>query len=755
MLVVEKLPGANTQEVTRAVEGAVAALKLGLPGVSMDTSLFRPATYLELAGGNLGKASVIGSVLVAVALLGLLLHWRSALIGILTILLSALAAVGVLYLRDTSINMMLIAGLMVALAILIDDAVLGVHGIVRRLRESRAASDEKTAARVIAEAVMETRSPLVYAILILLLAIAPIFFMGGVVGVFSQEVAVSYAIALLVSTLVALTIAPTLSFVLLRNAALTEGESPLLASVRSGLFSARSSGPRAGGVSTLAAVAGAAMLVGLLFLPPAGQSIIPVLRERDIIVELEGAPGTSEDGMSRVFTRATQELRAIPGVRQVSAHVGRAIMSDRIDNVDTGELWVSLDTSADYDATVAAIRQTVEGYPGFDIDVDTYLSEQMREDVGNNGSNGNGSQSELVVRVYGLEPDMIRRKAEEVRQAIARVEGVQEPQVELPSEQPTLEIEVDIARASQYGLKPGDVRRAATTLLAGIGVGSLFEQQKIFGVVVWSTPEIRRNVSDVEGLLIDTPIGGQVPLKDVANVRIVSTAEVINRETVAQYVDVTADVSGRSFKAIVADVEDRLKKDVEFPLEYRAEVMSDFAEQAAMWARVRSLAIGVAIAILLLLQAAFGSWRLASFIFLSLPAAALGGVLVALAGGNLMSFGSLLGVFAVLGVAVRNVLTLVSHYRDLARREGQGVSAELVQRGTAERFVPIMTSTIVTALAVLPFALLGNTAGLEILNPMAVVMLGGLVTVTLVSLVVVPALYLRFGSGGGDTLDLT
>jgi Cu/Ag efflux pump CusA len=752
MLVVEKLPGANTQEVTHAVEDAVAALKLGLPGVTMDTSLFRPATYLELAGGNLGKASVIGAALLAVSLLGLFLNWRTALVGILTILLSCLGAVGVLHLRGTSINLMLIAGLTVALTILVDDAILGVHGIVRRLRERRNAGDDSTTGRVIAEAVMETRSPLFYAILILLLAIAPVFFMGGAAGVFSQEVAISYAIALLVSTVIALTLAPTLSFILLRNAALGEGDSPLLSSVRNGLFGAAA--PRAGGVAMLAPVVGAALLAGLLFLPHTGQSVIPELRERDVIVELEGAPGTSEDGMSRILSRATRELRAIPGVRKVSGHVGRAIMSDRVDNVDSGELWVSLDASADYDATLSSIRGTVAGYPGFDVDVDTYLSEQMREDAGASGNGGTNGDSELVVRVYGLEPEMIRRKAEEVRQVVSRVEGVHEAQVELPAEQPTLEIEVDIARASQYGLKPGEVRRAATTLLAGIGVGSLFEQQKVFGVVVWSTPEVRRNVSDVEGLLIDTPSGSQVRLKDVADVHIVSTAEVINRETVAQYVDVTADVSGRSFSAVVAEVEQSLEKDVKFPLEYRAEVMGDFAEQAAMRARVRAVALAAAITILLLLQAAFGNWRLASFVFLSLPAAALGGVLIALAGGDLMSLGSMFGLFAVVGIAARNVLTLISHYRDLERRQGQEDTAELVQRGTAERFVPIMTTAIAVAAVMLPFALLGNDAGLEILQPMAVVILGGLVTATFVSLTVVPALYVRFGAGR-DTLDLT
>jgi CzcA family heavy metal efflux pump len=744
MLVVEKLPWASTLEVTRGVEEAVEALELGLPGVRMDTTLFRPATYLELAREDLSRTMLVAFALAVVALLGLLFHWRLALISSLAVLLSAMGAVAVLYLSSVNLNMMLIAGLMVALGALIDDAIIDVQNAARRLRERR--KGDSSAAQLILEAALAMRSPILYATLIALLAVAPVYLLEGVWGALTQPIAVAYATALLVSVLVALTVTPALCLLLLRDAPLPDRESPIVHALRSGFDGLLSRSTAAGtGVVTAVGAVGAVLLAVFIAFPASEQTLLPNFRERDVLVEMEGPPGTSDTEMARIASRASRELRAIPGVRNVSAHVGRAIMSDRVTDVDSSELWVSIDRTADYDATLAAIQETVGGYPGLDIDVDTYLTERLRDEA--------EIDDEFVVRVYGEDMDTLRRKAEEVKGVLAGIHGVVDPWVEYESEHPTLEIRVDLERSKAYGLKPGDVRRASTTLLSGIQVGSLFEEQKVFDVVVWAKPDLRESLSDIENLLIDTPprpgqvLGDQVRLAEVADLRIVSSPTVIHREAVARHLDVNSGLRGRDAVSVAAEADERIRRSVDFPLEFRAEVMGGYSERIAAANRVRAFAIAAAIVTFLLLQAAFRSWGLAGLFLLTLPVAGLGGALLGgLAGGGPLSLGAILGFLAVLALATRNGCTLIWHYRQLEKELGEATSPELVLRGTRERFVPIAMSAIVTALAFLPFALSGGAAGHEILQPMAVVVLGGLVTATLVNLLVVPSLYLRFGA---------
>jgi CzcA family heavy metal efflux pump len=743
MLVVEKLPSTSTVEVTRGVEEAVEALGLGLPGVEMDTTLFRPATYLELAGEKLSRTLLIAFALVVVAFFGLLFHWRVALISSLAVALSALAAGAVLYVCDVHLNLMLIAGLMVALGALIDDAIVDVQNVARRLRGPR--RSDQSVAMSIFEAALEMRRPVLYATLIVLLAAAPILFLEGVWGALTQPIVLAYALALLASMLIALTVTPALCLLLLGNAPLPDRESPVVRALRS-RFDALLVRSAAGGAALPLAIAaaGAVVLVVLVAFPASEQSLLPNFRERDILVEMEGPPGTSDTEMARIAGRASRELRAIPGVRNVSAHVGRAIMSDRVTDVDSSELWVSIDRTADYDATLSAIQETMAGYPGLDIDVDTYLTERLRDEA--------EIDDEFVVRVYGEDLETLRRKAEEVKQVLARIDGVADPEVDYEAEHATLEIRVDLDKSMEYGLKPGDVRRAATTLLSGIEVGNLFEEQKVFDVVVWGSPEVRGSLSDIENLRIDTParrgqaIGDQVRLGDIADLRIASAPRVIHREAVARYLDVNAELRGRSASSVAAEAEARIRSEVEFPLEFRAEVMGSYAERVASATRVRAFAIAAAIAIFLLLQAAFGKWSLAGLFLLILPVAGLGGVLLGGLAGGSVSIGAILGFLAVLGIAARNGVTLIGHYRQLEKQLGEATSPELVLRGTKERFVPIAMTAIATALAFLPFAVSGGSAGHEILQPMAVVVLGGLVTASLVNLLVVPSLYLRFGA---------
>jgi Cu/Ag efflux pump CusA len=325
--------------------------------------------------------------------------------------------------------------------------------------------------------------------------------------------------------------------------------------------------------------------------------------------------------------------------------------------------------------------------------------------------------------------------------------------VQYPDEMPTLEIEVNLDKIKNYGLKPGDVRRTATTLMGGLLVGSLYEEQKVFEVMVFGTPATRHSISSIEELLIDTPSHGHVRLKEVAEVRIVPSATVINRDAVARRMDVTANVRGRDLAAVAVDVERGIKQ-IDFPLEYRAELLGEYAERLVAQERVDAFAIAAAIGILLLLQVFFRSWRLAAAMFVTLPTAVVGCALAAIiTGGGLLSFGSIAGFIGVLGIAVRHGLTLINRYRQL-EHQGEAFGAEMVQTGTREQSAHILMTAVTTALAFLPLAFFGNVAGLEIMQPMAVVVLGGLITATIFTLAGVPAMYLLFGAKREPDLEL-
>jgi len=759
LLVVEKFPGANTLEVTRGVEEALERLQPGLSGMKTDTSVFRPGTFIEDAIGNLTLACVIGGVLMALILAAFLFQWRSALISLVAIALSLVAAALVLDLLGQTFNAISFAGLAVAVALVIDEAVVGVENVARRLRQYREAGSDKSTAAIVLEASQEVRSPLMYATLIALLAIVPVAVMEGRPGAFFEPLALSYALAVAAAMVVALAVTPALSLLLFSRGAHGHRQSPLLRRVSPGYEGALARFMRK--PRTALVVAGACVVVGLAVLPLLGTSLIPSFKDRDVLVRLDGEPGTANPRMTQIATTVSRNLRAVPGVDNVGAHVGRAVTGDQIVDVNSSEVWVSIDSDADYDATLASIKDVVRGVRGVDRDVVSYSAQKIRDvgalNEGHNPVRGNsldvltGSDKPLVVRVYGQDLDVLRREASKVRLVMSEVDGVVDPRIELPASQPTLEIEVDLDKAFRHGIKPGDVRRAAATLLQGIQVGSVFQQQKVFDVIVQGVPDLRRSPSNVRNLLIDRPGGGHVRLGQVADVRVARTPTVIQRDAVSRRVDVVADVSGRSLGSVVSDIEARLAT-VSFPLEYHAEVLQKTTPEEIGAPRMLAFAIAAAIAMFLLLQAAFRSWRLAALVFLTLPVALLGGVLAALINGAEFSLGSVVGLLALFGIAARNGVMLIRHLQDFRRDEGEAFGSGLVERGARERLAPILTTASALAVVALPFVILGPRPGLEVVNPMAAVILGGLVTSTFLGLFVLPALYLQFGAGAQPEL---
>jgi Cu/Ag efflux pump CusA len=479
--------------------------------------------------------------------------------------------------------------------------------------------------------------------------------------------------------------------------------------------------------------------VGLVATPFLDTDFAPSVEERDLLVQVSAEPGTSLPAMTGIATQAVEELGAIDGVEAVNAQIGRAVMSDKSVDVSEGEVWLSVAGDADYDATVQAVEDTAAGIQGVTTEVTTYSDQQVRRIL-------DGDNSDVVVRVFGENQEVLDAKAEEVSAAVADVDGVSQVGVEETPKETTLQVQVDLDRAQGLGVKPGDVRRAAAMLVGGITVGNLFQQQKVFDVVVWGEPSIREDAEDIRQLLIDTPTGDTIRLGEVATVTETPSDAVIRHEDVARYVDVAASVSGRSVADVNADVEAAVAA-VDFPLDHHAEVLGGWSERRAAFTQLLAVGLAAAVMMLLLLQAAFRSWRMAGIAFVALPLTLVGGLVAVLFTGGTVTLGVLAGMVAILGLAARTAVASVGHLLYLQRQERMEWGADLLLRGTRDRIAPTLTTVLGAAAVMLPIAVAGGARGFEVLAPAAIAVLGGLVTLVAVVLFALPVLVLRLGAG--------
>ena len=734
LLIVEKFPWANTLQVTKGVDDALAALQPGLPDLTIDPTIFRPADFVHLSIKHLSNSLLLGCFLVLLVLALFLYEWRIALITCVAIPLSLVTAMLVLYARGTTINTMILAGFVIALGSLVDDAIVDIENVVRRLRQHRREGGSKSVARIILEASLEVRHAIVHATLIEVLALLPVFFLQGLSGAFFRPLAISYSLSLLASMAVALTVTPALAFILLRKAPISDRESPFvvwLKKVYTRILTGIVPRPRAAYATVLVL-----SLAGVVIVPRLGQSLLPDFKERDFLMHWLTEPGTSVGEEFRISAAAYDELRKIPGVRNCGSHIGQALIMDEVYGVYFGENWISVDPKVDYDKTLAEVQKVVDGYPGLIRDVQTYLKERIREVL-------TGSPTAITVRIFGDELDSLRSKADEIKHTFEDIPGLVDLKVESQKAIPQIDVKVDLAAAERYGVKPGEVRRTAAAMVTGTEVGDIFRDGKAYDVNVWSTPESRNSFKAIRELPIDTP-EGQVRLADLADVKIVSTPNAVERWQMKRKIDVRANVRGRDLGSVVGDVRKKLAA-VHFPTGYHPELLGEYAEREAAQKKMRLLMIVSAVGILLMLQAAFMDWRLAIVGYLALPAALVGGVLGAFLGDGVISLGSIVGFLTVLGVVARNGIMMICHYQHLEREEGEPFGLGLVLRGARERISPILMTASATGLALVPLLLAGTIPGHEIEHPMAVVILGGLITSTLLNLLVMPALYLRFG----------
>jgi CzcA family heavy metal efflux pump len=735
LLVVDKYPGANTLEVTKGLDKAIKDLQPGLPGIHIDKNIFRPATFIQTAVDNLSIAVLIGCFLVALILVAFLFEWRAAVISLAAIPLSLGAAALVLSIGGATINTLVLAGFAVAVGVVVDDAIIDMENIVRRLRQRRAEGITTPIGRVVLEASLEVRSAILYATLINVVAVIPVIVISGLSGAFFRPLALAYALAVLASMVVALTVTPALALLLLQNAPLKRREAPLVTWLKRGYTALLMLVIR--GRRIVIGAAAAVALLALFALPTLGQDLFPTFKERDFLMHWIAVPSASIKDETRSVTNVSHELAKIHGIQTFGSHIGQALGGEEIAGPNFGENWVSISPNADYDKTVDQIRALEEQYPGVFHDVQTYLRERIDEVL-------TGATEAIVVRINGPDLRVLRQKSQEIEAKMGKLKGLVDVHADIASDVPQPVVKVNLPVARRYGVKPGEVRRNAGELLGSEEVGDIFRGGKIYGVAVWTTPNVRQNLTDVKNLPIDAPGHGHVPLSKVAHVKIQPEPNVITREDASRYIDVTANVKGTDIGTANAEVKKAIES-TKLPLGYEAVQKGEAQERAAANRNLLLYAIVAAVAIFLLLQAAFGSWRLATVLFASLPMALAGGLLAAYTSVGVISLGALIGFYTVLGIAARNGIMMISHFQHLEKYEDEPFGLGLVIRGAQERLAPILMTALATALAVTPLVISGDKPGQEIEHPMAIVILGGIITSTLINLFLLPALYLKFG----------
>lgn len=730
--------GANTLEVTRAVEAALHDMRPAIEaqGIRLYPALHRPANFIETALGHIEIDLAIGAALIVIVLLFFLRNIRVALVAFVSIPLSLLAAIIVLDALGQTINTMSLGGLAVALGVVIDDAVVGIENIVRRLR---LASAGQSATDTILAASVEVRAPIVYATLVLLATVAPILFLSGLQGAFFSPLAFSFMLATLASLGVALTVTPALALLLLREAPM-HAEAGLVArlkDIHEGLLRRMCVAPRAAIFVTTAA---AVMTVTSFF--AFGSELLPAFRERHYVLQVNGPPGASIDWMRRIGGSVTRELLSIPGVATVEQQIGRAAAGEDTWPPNRSEFHVELGKvgGRDEERILTRIRAVLDSYPGLSTEALTFLGDRIGESL-------SGETAAVAIGIYGPDLDQLDQVAERIRAAVERLPGAADVQIKAPPATPVLEVGLDMTRLALHGLSATDAYDAIETAYQGQVVAQVTDGQRLADVAVLAPVEGPRGPEAAGGTIVQGLRGGGA-LSDVADISAgEGRASILHdggrRRQVVTANPTTSDVSG-----FVARARAAIARDVRLPPGVYLEFTGVAEGQAAASRQIMLNVAVAAIGVVALLVLAFGGGRPAMLILAGAPFALAGGAVAVLALGGVLSLGALVGFVTLFGVAARNAILLVSHADHLVETEGAPWTLETILRATRERVTPILMTALVTALGLLPLALGVGEAGREVQGPMAVVILGGLVTSTLMTLILLPALVLAYRRPG-------
>lgn len=728
--------GANTLDATRAVEAALAELKpaLDAQGVKVEANLHRPANFISAALGGIAEDLLIGAVLIAVVLLLFMRNLRTVLVSFVSIPLSLLTAVIVLDALGWTINTMTLGGLAVALGVVVDDAVIDVENIVRRLRDR----GEAPAAEVVLTASLEVRAPVIYATLVVALVLVPVLMLGGLQGAFFSPLAASFILATAASLAVAIVITPPLCLLLLANTRLPDEPGVIVrAKAWHETVLVRAAGRPV--MAVIGAVLATVITAGGLML--FNSELLPSFREGHFVLAVAGPPGTSMAVMRKYGEGITRDLLAIPGVQSAEQQIGRASGGEDTWGVERSEFHVELKpklSGQDQDRIQAAIHETLDRYPGLETEVMTFLGDRIGESL-------SGETAALAVGVYGADLDTLDRVAGQIAAVMAKVPGAVDVKVQTPPSTPVVRADLDLPAMARYGLSPAEALDAVQTAYQGAVAAQIYEESRAIDIAVTTTPESRQDPEAVGDLLIRSSTGMVVPLKLIAHVYLAEGRTSVAHEGGRPRQVVTTNPPPKDVQKVTKAVQAAIASQVKLP----PGVYVDYAGTAAgTQAAQRQLLFNIAIAlvaVVAVLLITFGDGRAVGLILASAPFALVGGVVAVALTGATLSLGSLVGFVTLFGVAARNAILLLSHLEHLITVEGHDWSLATLAQATRERVTPILMTALVTALGVLPLAIQTGQAGREIQGPMAIVILGGLITSTIASLIVLPALVWRYG----------
>ncbi len=756
ILSIQKQPNANTLSLTKEIDRALDEIQVGLPAdVKINRHLFRQSHFIETAVHNVEEALRDGSFLVFLVLLVFLLNLRTTVISLTAIPLSFVTAMLVLNAFEISVNTMTLGGLAVAIGELVDDSIVDVENVFRRLRENRLKPNPSPPLEVIYRASAEVRNSIVFATIIIGLVFMPLLSLEGMEGRVFMPLGLAYITALTASLVVSLTVTPALcAFLLARSRPgrtarwgllgrlldagghdedtwlvrrLKRLDAPLVR------WSIRHSGAVIAGATVMVLVAGSLFsFMGREFLPP--------FNEGSLSVSAILPPGTGLAESNRIGTAIEKALLQVPEVEHTGRRTGRAEMDEHAEGVHYSEIDVGLKPSRrSLKEIQEEIRKKLDPIPGVVIAIGQPISHRLDH-------LSSGVRAALAVKVYGPDLDELRRHAQEVRDVMAQVPGIVDLQVEPQVEVPEVRVNIDRAAAARYGLAPAVLAETLETAFNAHTVSQVLQGQRTYDLVVWFDAASRNNVEAIRSTLVDTPTGARIPLAQLASVRKATGPNTINRENVSRRIVVQANVQGRDLNGVVTDLQARMKAvQAGWSPGYFLEYGGQFESQQAAMSRILLLGAFTILAIFLVLFMALGSWRLALQVMVNLPLAMVGGVIAVFLTGGVLSVASLVGFITLFGIATRNGIMMLSHYVHLMREEGEPFGEAMIVRGTLERLAPVLMTALTAALGLMPLALSVGQPGKELLQPIAVVILGGLISSTLLDQVVTPALFSRMG----------
>jgi len=740
ILSIQKQPGASTIQLTDAIQADLEKIQATLPeGVKIHAEIFRQSEFIHRAISNVEEALRDGSILVVIVLFLFLLNFRTTFITLTAIPLSMIITAIVFHLFGMSINTMTLGGLAIAIGELVDDAIVDVENVFRRLRENRHAAQPKPAFEVIYHASSEVRNSIVFATIIVVLVFIPLFALGGIEGRIFAPLGIAYITSIISSLFVAVTVTPALCSYLLPKMKRMDHEkdSWLVRKIKGAEARLLSwAVPRTAPILLLVALA---FLAAIAVIPFFGREFLPPFNEGSVTINLVSAPGISLKESNRIGALAEKLILEVPEVSMTGRRTGRAELDDHAEGVHSSEIEVELKSSDRARGMILDdIRTRLDQIPGIGVNLGQPISHRIDHLL-------SGVRAQIAVKLFGDDLTTLREKAEEIRSVMSTVSGVVDLQVEKQVLIPQLHVNIDRQQARKYGVMAGEVAEYGELAMNGRSVGQILEEQRTYDLVMRLTDEARNDPDAIKRIPIDT-VGGQVlPLGVLAKVEEAKGPNIINRENVRRRIVIQANVSERDLVSAVSEIQQRLAAEVKLPEGYFVTYGGQFESQASASRLIAILSLFSLAGMFIVLYAHFRSVMFAVQIMLNIPMAFIGSVIGVLLMGGTLSIATMVGFITLTGIAARNGIMMISHYLHLMEHEGEKFDLKMIVRGTQERLVPVLMTALTAALALIPLVIAAGQPGREILHPVAVVIFSGIFSSTLLDFIVTPLVFWRFG----------